>query len=143
MQKSVYFAFIFIGCLVGFALASPTIWTARFNHVLPRDGQHTRAFCLAHTPDVIVTTIQQITRKDGIVAKNGVRIKYLSYATTQKDGLYFNLVKAQVSGGSGNGRWSMPMKLYEQTLTPAYLTHTVWSTSACKGMFTGKPNSHA
>lgn len=128
------------GTYSGAALAAKSVtWTAVFSNVMPRSAEFTQAYCEAHTPTVIVTRIDQITSKQGVNALNGVNIRYLSYKTVEKDGLYFNLVNAVVSGVDEHGKWSAAMKLYEQTLTPTYLTNTVWSTHACKGMFLGTP----
>ncbi|MCW5588601.1 MAG: hypothetical protein KIT27_02945 [Legionellales bacterium] len=121
--------------------ASPqVIWTAVFNHITPLNPKTTLEYCRQHTPSVIVTTIQQITSKNGVKGLNGVTIRYLSYRTEIKDHLYFNLVNAIVSGKNHDGSsWSEPMKLYEQTLSAAGETYTVWSTDKCKGTFLGTP----
>ncbi len=116
------------------------VWTAVFSNISPIEKNISTAYCKSHTPTVIVTTIKQITSKQGINALNGVNIRYLSYKTVKKDNLYFNLVNAVVSGKDKKGKsWSLPMKLYEQTLSPIGVTYTVWSTSQCKGSFLGTP----
>ena len=120
--------------------AQQIVWTAVFSNVMPTNTKVTTEYCLSHTPTVIVTTIDQITSPQGINALNGVNIRYLSYKTQQKEGLYFNIVNAIVSGKDSAGKkWSTPMKLYEQTLTPVDVTYTVWSTADCKGTFLGTP----
>lgn len=126
--------------LMGVSNAAEVVWTAVFSNFTPIEKNISDAFCRSHTPSVIVTTIQQITSKKGIVALNGVRIRYLSYRTIKKDHLYFNIVNAVVSGKERGGKsWSSPMKLYEQTLSPIGVTNTVWSTQYCKGTFLGTP----
>lgn len=119
--------------------AQPIVrWTAVFSDVQPNQAGVTEAYCLLHTPTVMVTTIQQITSDQGVEALNGVWVRYLSYTTTEKDGLYFNWVKATVSGVDSDGEhWQEPMRLYEQTLSPTGVTNTVWSTPLCKGKFVG------
>ena len=115
------------------------VWTAVFSNTVPLNSSVTQAYCDDHTPTVMVTTIDQITSKQGVMALNGVNVQYLSYKTIQKDNIYFNIVNALVSGQDQNGAWSMPMKLYEQTLSPIGTTWTVWSTAKCKGTFLGTP----
>jgi hypothetical protein len=120
----------------------PIIWTAVFSHVMPNKSNITMDYCQSHTPTVMVTTISQITSKTGVQALNGIWVKYLSYKTIEKDGLFFNLVNAVISGKDKDGKpWSTPMKLYEQTLTPVGVTYTVWSTPDCKGTFLGTPTA--
>lgn len=115
------------------------IWTAVFSDITPINPQVSQSYCDNHTPTVFVTTIEQITSKEGVTSLNGVNIRYLSYKTIEKDNLYFNIVDAVVSGKDNNGAWSIPMKLYEQTLSMAGPTYTVWSTPKCKGTFLGTP----
>jgi len=116
------------------------IWTAVFSNFTPIRKGITNSYCKSHSPSVIVTTIKQITSKEGINGLNGVNIRYLSYKTVKKDNLYFNIVNAIVSGKTKQGKnWSEPMKLYEQTLSPVGVTYTVWSTPNCKGTFLGTP----
>lgn len=116
------------------------IWTAVFSNITPLNQQVSKAYCLAHTPTVIVTTIKQIASKQGTRGLNGVNIRYLSYKTIEKDHLYFNIVNAVVSGIDHNGKkWQQSMKLYEQTLSTIGVTSTVWSTEKCKGTFLGTP----
>jgi hypothetical protein len=116
------------------------IWTAVFSNIMPIKKNISQAYCQSHTPTVITTTIKQITNAKGIRALNGVNIRYLSYKTLHKDHLYFNVVRAIVSGKNPkHGAWSEPMKLYEQTLLPTDTTYTVWSTHHCKGTFLGTP----
>lgn len=116
------------------------IWTAVFSDIQPITAKKSIAYCKAHTPSVIVTTIKQITSDKGIRSLNGVNIRYLSYNTITKQNLYFNIVNARVSGKTKSGKtWSQPMKLYEQTLSPVGVTYTVWSTPHCKGTFLGTP----
>ena len=126
------------------ALAKPlekkVIWTAVFSNVMPARKNVTKNYCLSHTPTVMTTTIEQITRKSGVRALNGINIRYLSYKTQHKNHVYFNRVDAVISGKDNHDRtWSQPMKLYEQTLTPIGATYTVWSTKNCKGTFLGTP----
>lgn len=137
-----------LACTVSFLAAaayanakSPTVvWTAVFSNFTPIKNTVSAQYCKSHTPSVIKTTIKQITSKAGVEGLNGVNIRYLSYRTVVKDNLYFNIVNAVVSGKNKNGKsWSLPMKLYEQTLSPIYLTNTVWSTPLCKGTFVGTP----
>lgn len=119
---------------------SKIVWTAVFSDITPIKKDVSEFYCKAHTPTVIVTTIEQITSKEGVKALNGVNIRYLSYKTIEKDNLYFNIVNATVSGKDKNKKaWSENMKLYEQTLTPVGVTYTVWSTASCKGTFLGTP----
>lgn len=116
------------------------LWTAVFANVVPLNPDVTQAYCDAHTPTVMVTTIDQITSKNGVKALNGIMVKYLSYKTIEKDHLYFNIVNATIAGKDENGKaWTSPMKLYEQTLDPVGVTYTTWSTPYCKGTFLGTP----
>lgn len=119
----------------------PTVtWTAVFSNVAPVKPFISQAYCLLHTPTTVITTIKQITSKNGVNSLNGVNLRYLSYKTEKKDNLYFNIVDAIVSGKNKAGKaWSEPMKLYEQTLAPIAVTYTVWSTPSCKGTFLGTP----
>ena len=141
--------FIFI-LVTGFSLFFPmslyasvhqqkVIWTAVFSNITPLGKDTSQSYCDSHTPSVLVTTISQITSKQGRQALNGINVKYLSYKTIHKDHLYFNIVNAIVSGKKGNQHWSEPMKLYEQTLSNTGVTYTVWSTNKCKGTFIGSP----
>ena len=124
--------------LVTLATEHQTVtWTAVFSDTIPNAASVTQRYCDEHTPTVIVTTIKQITSKKGVKALNGVWIKYNSYVTHEKNGLYFNIVKASVYGELNGKKWSEPMKLYEQTLTPTGVTNTVWATKNCKGKFLG------
>ena len=119
------------------------LWTAVFDRIEPVDATsvvYDQAYCLSHTPSVMVTRIDQITSSKGVKALNGITVRYLSYKTEVKDHLYFNLVNALISGKEPNGKtWVSPMKLYEQTLDDTALTYTVWSTPHCKGTFLGTP----
>lgn len=117
------------------------IWTAVFSNITPRMASVTKDYCVKHTPTVVVTTIDQITSKDGVKAMNGIHVKYLSYNSKAKDGLLFNTVNAIVSGEDKNGKWSTPMKMYQQTLSEQDrgVTWVVWSTKDCKGSFLGTP----
>lgn len=115
------------------------LWTAVFSNTVPVNSSVSQAYCDSHTPTVMVTTIDQITSKQGVIALNGINVRYLSYKTIEKDNIYFNVVNATISGKDASGAWSMPMKLYEQTLSPIGTTYTVWSTSKCKGTFLGTP----
>lgn len=116
------------------------LWTAVFSNITPINPDITQAYCDEHTPTVMVTTIDQITSKNGVKALNGIMVRYLSYKTTEKDHLYFNIVNATISGKDENGKaWTSPMKLYEQTLDSVGVTYTTWSTPYCKGTFLGTP----
>ncbi|MCB1827621.1 MAG: hypothetical protein KDH94_04265 [Coxiellaceae bacterium] len=116
------------------------IWTAVFSNVTPNKSGVSTQYCRSHTPTVMITTIKKITSKQGVNALNGINVRYLSYVTKQKKGLYFNLVKAVISGKDKSGKkWKTPMKLYEQTLKPIGVTWTVWATEKCKGTFLGTP----
>lgn len=115
-------------------------WTAVFSDATPVDSNYSEAYCKAHTPTVMVTTIKEITSNKGVKALNGIWVKYVSYKTEVKDHLYFNVVDAEISGVDAAGKaWKTPMKLYEQTLDEVGVTYTVWSTPACKGTFLGTP----
>ena len=125
---------------VASARSLKVVWTAVFSNIQPLNSKVSLAYCKAHTPSVIVTTIAQITSDKGVQSLNGVNIRYLSYKTMIKDNLYFNIVDAVVSGKTKAGKaWSERMKLYEQTLSPIGVTYTVWSTPHCKGTFLGTP----
>jgi len=118
------------------------VWTAVFSNVMPVNASVSQAYCSQHTPTVMVTTIDQITSKEGVKALNGIIVRYLSYKEIAKDHLNFNIVDAVISGKDESGKtWSTPMKLYEQTLNPVDVTYTVWSTPYCKGTFLGTPTS--
>src|SRR3990167_10915239 len=99
------------------ATAAPTVvWTAVFSDFTPIEKNISRSYCRSHTPSVIVTTIKQITSKQGVMGLNNVNIRYLSYRTVEKDHLYFNIVNVIVRGKAASGKsWSYLMKLYEQT----------------------------
>ncbi|ODN44070.1 hypothetical protein BGC07_10385 [Piscirickettsia litoralis] len=119
------------------------VWTPTFYAIQPRtDVKHpvSKEFCLTHIPNTLRTTISQI--KNGVQAENGVYIKYLSYTTTHKSGLGFNIVNAVVwtADAKGNKTWSSPMKEYQQNLSDTGVTNTVWSTDQCKGKFIGVSN---
>lgn len=141
LKLTAIFTVSLLAQLAGAATKQPTvIWTAVFSNVTPTHAHVTHAYCRAHTPTVMVTTIKQITSKQGVRALNGVNVRYLSYDTVKKDDLYFNIVNAVVSGKNTNGSsWSTKMKLYEQTLSAVGVTYTVWSTKDCKGTFLGTP----
>lgn len=116
------------------------LWTAVFSNSMPISSEINQAYCDQHTPTVMVTTIDQITSKNGVKALNGIMVKYLSYKAIEKDHLYFNIVNATIAGKDKNGKaWTSPMKLYEQTLVPVGVTYTTWSTPYCKGTFLGTP----
>ena len=118
------------------------IWTAVFSNATPLKASITQDYCNQHTPSVMVTTIDQITSKEGVKALNGIVVRYLSYKEIEKDHLNFNIVDAIISGKEKDGKiWSSPMKLYEQTLNPVDVTYTVWSTPYCKGTFLGTPTT--
>lgn len=139
MKKVINASLIMLVCTPLIALAShhqTVTWTAVFSNTMPKAGV-SQKFCDEHTPTVMVTTIGQITSKEGVKALNGVWVKYNSYVTHEKDGLYFNIVKAHVHGTLNGKKWSEPMKLYEQTLSPTGVTNTVWATKYCKGKFLG------
>lgn len=119
------------------------VWTAVFSNAAPIDSSVTQTYCDQHTPTVLVTTINQITSKGGVMALNNINVCYLSYQTVEKDHLYFNIVNAVISGEDAQGAWSTPMKLYEQTLTPVAVTYTVWSTPNCRGTFLGTPTTRS
>jgi len=144
VKKKFLNCFFIVCCLVVSvnAFAKPkVIWTAVFGNVTPRNENVSKAYCLLHTPTVMVTTIEQITSKKGVKTLNGLYVKYLSYKNEKKDGLLFNIVDATVSGHDVAGDWTIPMKLYEQTLSEEDqgVTWTVWSTKDCKGTFLGTP----
>ena len=67
------------------------VWTAVFSNTVPLNSLVTQAYCDDHTPTVMVTTIDQITSKQGVMALNGVTGQYLSYKTIQKDNIYCNI----------------------------------------------------
>jgi hypothetical protein len=118
--------------------AGNVVWTAVFSDAQPNRAGITKDYCLSHTPTVMVTTIDQISSPVGVMALNQVNVRYLSYTTNEVNGLYFNVVKATISGVDNQGnKWSEPMSLYEQTLSPTGVTDTVWSTPSCKGKFVG------
>jgi hypothetical protein len=138
----------FLGLMSVAAVASghtpKIIWTAVFSHIQPARKGVSIGYCKSHTPTVIVTSIKEIMSHAGVQALNSVNLRYLSYRTTHKDGLFFNVVNAVVSGHQqGEKPWSTPMKLYEQTLADAAVTYTVWSTKDCKGTFLGTPTQLA
>lgn len=123
------------------ATASDVIWTPVFYHIMPNNPKITKAYCISHTPNVLKTTIAEITSKNGVTAENGVHIRYNSYKEEKENGLYFNIVDATIWGIDAKGKpWSEHMKLYEQTLTPTGITNTVWATDNCKGKFIGTSN---
>lgn len=140
-MKKRYLLSLLLVLSTSLSFADPTVvWTAVFSDAQPINAKTNMAFCEAHTPTVMVTTIEQITSHKGVDALNGVNVRYLSYKTVVKDHLYFNIVNARISGKDNNGKpWSEPMKLYEQTLSSAGKTWTVWSTPYCKGTFIGTP----
>ncbi|WP_119343389.1 hypothetical protein [Facilibium subflavum] len=120
-----------------------TVWTPTFFAIQPRTdikNPVSKAFCLTHTPNTLRTTISQI--KKGVRAENGVYIKYLSYTTTHKHGLGFNVVNARVWTTDKNGKitWESPMWEYQQNLSDTGVTNTVWATNVCKGKFIGVSN---
>lgn len=124
------------------ASAAQTVtWTAVFDNVVPRSDKVTVQYCLDHTPTVMVTTVDQVLSKDGVKTLNGLRVKYNSYKSTKKDGLLFNIVHATISGKEKNREWSVPMIMYQQTLSELDQgkTWVVWSTPECKGSFIGVP----
>jgi hypothetical protein len=141
-------AIIFPGLILGINIAYASensekpevLWTAVFSNVMPLNSGISQAYCDQHTPTVMVTTIDQITSKNGVKALNGVTVRYLSYKTLEKDHLYFNIVNATISGNDKTGKpWFTPMRLYEQTLNLVDVTYTTWSTPYCKGTFLGTP----
>jgi len=116
-------------------------WTAVFSNITPRSAEVSQAYCDSHSTTVMVTTIDEITSEKGVKTLNGLYVKYNSYDHEIKDGLLFNIVDAQISGVDEKGPWTLPMKLYEQTLSEEDhgVTWTVWSTPKCKGTFIGTP----
>ncbi len=133
-------AIIMLISVTTIANANQIIWTAVFSNSSPIKPNVSLEYCKSHIPTVMVTTIKQITSKEGVMALNGINVRYLSYKTEKKDDLYFNLVNAMISGKDAEGKsWSAPMKLYEQTLSEVGVTWTVWSTPECKGTFLGTP----
>lgn len=138
--------YILAGCALTistniFAAGSKVIWTAVFGNIMPRNAHTSQEYCIAHTPTVMVTTIDEITSKQGVKTLNGLYVKYLSYSHEKKNGLLFNNVNATITGHDASGTWVIPMKLYEQTLSEEDQgeTWTVWSTKDCKGTFLGTP----
>jgi len=99
-------ALLFTSTLLAKPQQPKIIWTAVFSHITPRNSQVSKAYCLKHTPTVVVTTIDQITSKKGIRALNGVYLKYKNYKGVIKNGIRFNYVNATVSGKDQNGPWS-------------------------------------
>jgi hypothetical protein len=69
--------------------------------------------------------------------------RYISYTTTHKYGLGFNIVNAEVwtVDSQGNKNWSLPLWEYQQNLSDNGVTNVVWSTNECKGKFIGVPNT--
>lgn len=119
---------------------SSVVWTAIFENQVPNASNITQEYCDKHTPNIITTNIKQITSADGVTAKNGVSIQYLSYKGQEINGLYFNTVKGYLRGKDSKGKeWVIPIDLYEQTLEEIGKTYTVWSTPYCKGTFVGYP----
>lgn len=140
MKKAAIFGLLALISTPLIALAShhqTVTWTAVFSDTMPNAAGVSQQYCEQHTPTVMVTTIKQITSKNGVKALNGVWVKYNSYVTHEKNGVYFNIVKAHVHGTLNGKKWSEPMKLYEQTLSPTGVTNTVWTTKYCKGKFLG------
>lgn len=139
MKKiSLIAAIIFYSSIVS---AKTVTWTAVFDNITPRSENVTLEYCLEHTPTVMVTTVDQILSKEGVTSLNGLHVKYNSYKSTKKDGLLFNVVNATISGEDKDGKWSTPMKMYQQTLSESDQgkTWVVWSTPQCKGTFIGTP----
>jgi hypothetical protein len=139
MKKMLIFIVIF--AFSSIASAKTVTWTAVFDNVVPRSEKVTVQYCLDHTPTVMVTTVDQVLSKDGVKTLNGLRVKYNSYNSSKKDGLLFNIVNATISGKDKNGEWSVPIKMYQQTLSESDQgkTWVVWSTPECKGTFIGVP----
>lgn len=117
------------------------IWTAVFDDIQPRSAKVSKAYCKAHAPTVMVTTVEQVLSKSGVKTINGLRVQYLSYKSEKKDGFLFNVVNAVIRGRDKQGSWSAPVKMYQQTLSEQDKgkTWVVWSTPQCKGSFIGTP----
>ncbi|MBA2652862.1 MAG: hypothetical protein H0U73_11420 [Tatlockia sp.] len=140
MNKILVFIIILLFNTIASA-ANTVIWTAVFNNIVPRSEKVRMQYCLDHTPTVMVTSVEQVLSKNGVKTLNGLRVKYNSYKSSKKDGLLFNVVNATISGKDENGEWSVPMKMYQQTLSESDQgkTWVVWSTPQCKGTFIGVP----
>lgn len=124
------------------AIGAQTVtWTAVFENTVPRTEKVNLQYCLEHTPTVMVTTVTQVLSKNGVKTLNGLHVKYNSYKSSKKDSLLFNVVDATISGKDNNGKWSVPMKMYQATLSESDegKTWVVWSTPDCKGTFIGVP----
>jgi len=143
MNRIILFLFtlLFISTIQAKPQQPKIIWTSVFSHITPRNNQVSKTYCISHTPTVVVTTMNQITSKDGVRALNDIYLKYKNYKSVIKNGIRFNYVDAILSGKDKNGSWSTPIKLYQQTLSEKDMgiTWVVWSTKYCKGMFLGTP----
>ncbi len=116
------------------------VWTAVFRNITSNDTKYTDDYCRKRTPVVMISTIKQITSQKGVTSSNGIKIRYVSHETKEKNGLYFTIINAVLSGIDEQGKpWSTPMKLYEHMLAPLGQAYAVWSTAHCKGTFIGTP----
>ena len=118
------------------------VWTLTFYVIQPRldiKKPVSEEFCSTHISNSI-NNYQ--SNKKMRKAENGVYIKYLNYKTTNKHGLGFNEVNAEVwtVDTKGNKTWSLPMWEYQQNLTNPSVTNTVWATNECKGKFVEIPS---
>lgn len=129
-------------------IATPSItWHPSFYAIQPRTDiakPVDMVFCMQHSPNVLSVTIEQITATKGARAENGVHLKYDSYHTEHKHGLGLMTVNGKVWTTDHKKRitWSSPIWLYEQNLSEAGITNTVWATRECKGKFVGVASSY-
>ena len=114
-------------------------WTMVFQNTKPVSEKISQKYCDDHIPSVLVTTVNQITSKNGIKSLNGINVRYTSYKSANKDNLYFNVANALLEGSDNNTKWAQKLKIYEQTLDGVGTTYAVWSTANCKGSLTEYP----
>jgi hypothetical protein len=145
-MKKIYFPITFLLLIFANSYADnsvadvPILWTAIFSEIQPTSGATaSKDYCIAHSPTTVITTYQQINSKTGVTTLNGMNLRYISYSTETKNDIYFYTVHGELSGEDNNKKWSVPITLYEQTLTGSSTIWATWSTPACKGIFIANP----
>ena len=115
---------------------SEPLWEATFSNVMPNHSGITTDYCLSHSPNQYQTTVTNAVKK-GMLANNGVRVKYQNFSRSKHYGVVFVSAHVLFSGIENNKPWRLKTILYGFRLVPT-ATQGFFINHDCKGEVSAK-----
>jgi hypothetical protein len=121
------------------AMAATPVWKFTLISALPIQRDTPSQFCLQISPDNFMGPLN-ILQRSGVIANNGMKVKFRSWQVNSENGLIFTKINAQISKiVNPNRTWYTPFFIHMQQLTPFGVADGVWSTPECKGRLVAQP----